>query len=150
MLITFSFAKVIGIAATLGLLFVSSPSHAKKACFGKGEKLEIVASTGLKAIDGEPLVLAHKTTTHCFLVPYWLTDDGFVLGVKGNDKAYYPLPEPERLKALQAAGLVPSPFPKWERSWDDWIGGYFFWWFTLGLIIFIGLKLRGQKNARQK
>lgn len=133
-------AKLIGIAATLGLLLASSPSYAGKACFGKGESLKVVADTGLKSPDGATLVLAHKVTKHCFLVPYWLSDDGFVLGVKGNDKAYYPLPDPEKLNALQAEGLVPNPFPNWKRSIGDWIEGYFLWWLSLGFMIYLGYK----------
>ena len=54
-----SWAKTLGIALAAGLLLVSSPSHAKKACFGDGERLEVLADTGLKTAEGASLVLSH-------------------------------------------------------------------------------------------
>lgn len=134
----FPLSRLGAVLIVFSLLLVAAPAHAKSACFGKKEALTVMADTGVKSSEGVPLVLAHKTTRHCFLLPYWLSDDGFVLSIKGDDKAYYPLPNNEKTSALQAAGLLPKPFPKWTRSLDDWIGGYFVWWFLLGCLIYQG------------
>ena len=143
-----SFARAFGIALAVGLLLVSAPSHAKKACFGEKERLQVMADTGLKNAEGAPLVLSHKLTTHCFLVPYWQTDDGYVLGIKEDKNTYYPLPEPEKLKALQAEGLVPSPFPVWKRGIFDWLEGYLVWWCLLGFVVYRGfVKTRRPNRA---
>ena len=68
-----------------------------------------VAVTGA---NGEALFLGYKITFHWFGLPYKLTEDGYVLGVKGSQK-YYSLDQPT-MASLQAQGRLPSPLPVYE------------------------------------
>lgn len=94
----------------IGLL-AAPPAHAWK--FGADEKLHPLVDVGVQLSKGEPLVLGFKTTTHNVVLPYALSDDGYVLIVKGTPDRYYDLPE-DRIAQWQEAGLLPSPLPKYE------------------------------------
>ncbi len=60
------------------------------------------------------------------MAPYNITDDGYVLGVKGSASSYYKLDDAQ-IKSLQARGLLPSPLPPYELSEIDYLFGYMLW-----------------------
>ena len=99
----------------LAYSFAASSAHAK-LWFGAGEHIRFVANTTIPGAGGQRLYLARKLTMHSFVLPYSVKDDGYVLGVSGDSKAYHPLPEPAKLQTLQAAGYLPNPLPAWENG----------------------------------
>lgn len=114
-----------------------TPSHAKLR-FGEVERLRHVADTTLTDPSGARLHLARKVVERHFLLPYALEDQGYVLGVSGDSRAYYPLPTGEKLATLQQAGHLPTPLPPYRLDTLDWVVGHLLWLTLLGLALYGG------------
>jgi hypothetical protein len=97
--------------------------------FGRGESLTCVADVALKGPADEGLCLAYKTTTHAFLAPAYMTDDGLVLAVKAgpNPTRFFEVPRAEELATLQADGLLPKPLPTYDIPASEWARGFMLW-----------------------
>jgi hypothetical protein len=95
------------------------------ASFGKKESLRCIADIELQGPQGEDLCLAHKFTTKAFLLPAYLTDDGYVLKIEGQD-SYYEL-SPDEMQEWQSEGLLPSPLPSYQIEAVDYLWGYSLW-----------------------
>ncbi|MBL0728395.1 STM3941 family protein [Piscinibacter sp. HJYY11] len=108
-----------------------------KLTFGEVERLQHVANTTLTDPSGAQLYLARKLVEKHFLLPYALEDQGYVLGISGDSRRYYPMPTGDKLAALQQAGHLPTPLPPFELDTLDRVFGHLLW-FTLG-----GLALYG-------
>ena len=119
--------SIVGVLLLAGVFLAApSPAHAAKYRFGTSESLNHIQDLDrLKGPSGEALYLGYKTSTQNFLLPYWMTDDGYIGGVKGEDRFYRI--EPDRLKELQDRGQMPSPLPGYEISGLDWFFGFFAW-----------------------
>jgi hypothetical protein len=91
-------ALLIGI---LGALAASAApaGAAARMCFGIQEYLTPLRDVAIKNAAGEALYLGYKHSFHCFVLPYTVSDDGYVLGVKGGGNRYY------RLDQARIAGL---------------------------------------------
>lgn len=124
--------------ALIAILWVSS-AHAG-LMFGKNEHIRYVASTTIQGPAGERLYLARKVTMHDFLLPYSVQDEGFVLGVSGDPKKYYPFPEASKLELLQATGQLPKPLPAWELALFDQLMGHALWLFIIGITGYASIK----------
>ena len=114
--------------------------------FGKSEKINHIADVKLKGAKQEALFLAYKTTTQSFLLPAYMNDDGYVLGVVGDSKKYYSMPKAEKLAAFQKNGYLPNPLPKYAIPFLDYLFGYLLW-VTVGVLLLWGL---GRKTLRRK
>jgi hypothetical protein len=95
------------------LLSVAFALPAQAFDFGADEELHPLVDVELKGAEGEELTLGFKTTMHNFLLPYALSDDGYVLLVRGESDKFYDL-EQERVAAWQDAGFLPAPLPEYE------------------------------------
>lgn len=91
--------------------------------FDPDEKLHRLVDVALLMKKGQPLVLGFKTTNHNFLLPYALSDDGYVLIVKDSSTLYYPL-DLDRVGSWQEAAMLPSPLPAYEVPVFDRILSY--------------------------
>lgn len=127
------------VAAIFISVFGVTNSHAALK-FGTEEKIYFVADTTVLGADGEKLYLARKITTHSFLLPFSIHDDGFVMGISGKSTNYYPFPDVSTLKELQEEGLLPKPLPMWKLPILDQILGLSLWVALFGLVIFFGIK----------
>jgi hypothetical protein len=94
--------------------------------FGKTEKMACLEDVSMKGASGESLCLAHKYTTQWFIAGVHVSDDGYVLKVKGED-AYFGMPEGEELAALQAEGSLPAKLPSYSIPTLDHLMGYSLW-----------------------
>jgi len=112
-----------------------APAHAA-LMFGASESIRFVANITLPGASGERLYLARKITQQSFLLPYSIQDDGYVIGISGESKKYYPMPQGERLEALQRAGYLPRPLPPYELQPLDLVFGYSLWIFLLGCAVY--------------
>lgn len=143
-------SAMLAVAAVCASTALATPALAAKVRFGPIEYLHKIQDTDIKSPKGEALYLGYLHTHHSFILPYHMTDDGYVLGVVG-EKGYYLL-EPDLLKRLQAQRLLPDPLPPYSLSWFDYIFGYMLW-FTLGgiaiAIAYPYLKQRRQREAGQ-
>ncbi|GEM_PF-332153 len=114
--------------------------------FGTDESIRFVANITLKGPAGERLYLARKITTKSFLLPYTVKDDGFVIGISGESKKYFPMPQGERLLKLQEEGYLPNPLPAYTLETLDWAFGHALWLTLIGLLIYWIYKGMRQKS----
>ncbi len=136
-----------GLASVL-FFAASSSAHAAKYRFGLSESLNHIQDLDrLKGPSGEALYLGYKTSTQNFLLPYWMTDDGYIVGVKGQDRFYRI--EPDRLKELQDRGQLPSPLPPYEISGLDWFFGHLAWAILGGLALWGGWSAYSSSRNRK-
>jgi hypothetical protein len=94
-------------------LMVAGVAPAQAWQFGSEESLYPLVDVELKGAEDEALALGYKTTMQNFILPYALSDDGYVLIVKGDEGRYYDIEE-ERVAEWQQAGFLPDPFPAYE------------------------------------
>lgn len=93
--------------ASVMVLFIvaaAAPAHAAKMMFGDQEYLEKIQDVAIKGQNGEALYLGYKYTHHAFVAPYYVSDDGYILGVV-DKKSYYKLDAAD-ITRFQASGLV--------------------------------------------
>ena len=115
----------LALASVLAPLLSGAPATAAKRMFGADEHLVALQDIDLKGPKGEALYLGHKYAYHAFILPYRVTDDGYVLGIKG-ERSYFKLDE-ARIKSLQAGGQLPTPLPPYELSWTTLAFGHMLW-----------------------
>lgn len=120
--------------------------------FGKDEKIHHIQDVKMKGANGEALFLAYKTSSQSFLLPVYITDDGYVLGLKDSPKKYYSLPDGERLKTIQAAGNLPDPLPPYSLTIMQLIFGHSLWIAVAIFLIWLvsDMIARRRKRARKK
>lgn len=121
------------LALCVSLLSVA-PAHAGKALFGTRDYLNKLQNVDIKGANGEALYLGHKYSRHSFILPYRLTDDGYILGLRDDSRRYYEL-DPARIADLQRGGLLPKPLPKYEIEPIDYILGYSAWPALVAIIV---------------
>jgi hypothetical protein len=108
--------------------------------FGNDESISCIVDVELKGAQDEALCLAHKHSKLFVVAGVWVSDDGYVLGVKGKADTYYPLPPPDALKAIQADGLLPDPLPPYSLSMWDYAFGYSLWIVIGAMLLWYGGK----------
>ena len=72
------------------------------------------------------------TAVENFVAGVYLQEEGYVLGIKGDNigRSYYRMPADQKLKDLQLRGLLSDPLPKYSLSVVDYASGYSLWWIT--------------------
>ena len=133
--------------AAIAAAFIGSAAPASALTFGEDEGLNKLVDVGVVGEKGEALALGYKTTTHNFLLPYSLSDDGYVLLPRSGGDTYYPI-TPEQISGWQANGLLPKPLPPYTISTLDKVMGHLLWP-TLVVIALVYLipMLRRRKTA---
>jgi tetratricopeptide (TPR) repeat protein len=128
--------KAIGasIALIAVVAFGAVPAHAAKLYFGTQEYLQHIQDVEVTGPKGEPLYLGYKYSFHSFILPYRLTDDGYILGIRGQ-QSYFKL-EDANIKSMQARGQLPTPLPPYQLSAIDYAMGHGLW---IAIAIMIGL-----------
>lgn len=134
------------LAATLT---VSAPERAEAYRFGTEETIHKIEDVKLKGAKNEDLFLGYMVRVKNFLLGLYLEDAGYVLGVKGESKRYYHMPQGEELARFQRAGFLPDPLPRYEIGTLDYVFGYSLWWglALAGLAIWWGDRKKKQKAA---
>jgi tetratricopeptide (TPR) repeat protein len=132
--------------ATLAALGSAPPAHAAKVSFGQQDYLNKLQDIDVKGADGAALYLGYKHSIHSFIAPYMVSDDGYILGVVGQNR-YIKL-DAAMIASMQARGQLPKPLPPYELSIWDYIFGNLAWIILGGLIIGGYLASRGE--ARKK
>jgi hypothetical protein len=110
------------------LLSLPTPSvHAKSVMVGTSETIHRLQDVSLTGPKGEKLYLGYKTSITMFIAGVWLSKDGYVLGIQGEDKRYFEFPETAALQRFQKSGALPNPLPAYELSALDYLWGYSLW-----------------------
>lgn len=102
--------------------------------YGTSESIEMVSPTFLTGPDGRVLYIGRKVSTHFFLLPYSMTDDGLVIGVAGDSSHYYKITDMQVLRDSSPvmANLVDNP-PPWRPSFMQQLWGHALWLLLAGL-----------------
>jgi uncharacterized protein len=122
---------VLAALALLCALMAASPAQAAKVYFGTQDHLNKIQDVDIKGPNGEELYLGYKYSISSFIAPYTLSDDGYILGIRGKN-SYFEIDD-AKIKALQAEGQLPTPLPKYEISTFDYLFGHLLW----GLLVLI-------------
>src|SRR5690242_314312 len=107
------------VVLVVALVVGAAPAQAAKLYSGTQEHLHHIQDVEVTGPKGEHLYLGYKYSFHSFILPYRLTDDGYVLGVRGQH-SYFRLDE-NNIKSMQARGQLPSPLPPYHLSAIDYL-----------------------------
>jgi tetratricopeptide (TPR) repeat protein len=147
--------SIVPLAVLVGLLCLIAssvaPAHAARMYFGTQENLRPIQDVAIKGPNGEELYLGYKFSFYSFIAPYRVSDDGYILGVKGHD-TYFRL-DKARIERFQASGQLPSPLPAYELSALDYAMGYFLWVlliFVAGYFAISQLRRKRRLQRRQR
>lgn len=121
----------VALLAVLALLAAAPAQAAYK--FGTDETINKIEDVKLKGKDDEALFLGYMARTHWFLAGLYVEDVGYVLGVEGQSKRFYQMPQGEELKRFQRDGFLPDPLPKYSLSFFDYLFGYSLWLVLAGV-----------------
>lgn len=127
-------------------MLLAAPAHAKFE-FGATESIRKIQDVDIKGTEGEALYLGYKITRQAILLPYTMSDDGYVLGVRENTQRYYPL-SAEQIAAFQNEGSLPNPLPKYQIDKLDWAIGHALW-LTLPFVLAAVLWPSRKKKAAE-
>jgi tetratricopeptide (TPR) repeat protein len=135
----------------LGALFAvtlsAGPAQAAKLWFGTQDYLVKLQDVDIKGPGGEALYLGYKYSFHCFALPYYATNDGYILGVRGQDR-FLKLDQ-ARIQSFQASGSLPSPLPPYELSLIDYAMGYSLWIVLLVIAALIPVTMYQTKRRKR-
>jgi tetratricopeptide (TPR) repeat protein len=123
------------------------PAHAAKIYFGTQDYLRPIQDVAIKGPNGEDLYLGNKYSFHSFVMPYSLSDDGYILGVKGRNAFF--LLDKAKIERFQASGLLPTPLPAYELSALDYAMGHLLWGVLVFMVAFVGIGLL-RRRRRQR
>jgi tetratricopeptide (TPR) repeat protein len=115
--------------------------------FGTKEYLQPIQDVAAKGPNGESLYLGYKYSFYSFIMPYALSDDGYILGVKDRD-VYYRLDQ-GRIAQFQAKGLLPTPLPPYELSAIDYVMGHLLWGVGVVIAAVIAFQVPGQRRRKR-
>jgi hypothetical protein len=119
--------------------------------FGTVEHVSRIEDVGLTTPDGDALYLAYKTSTVFFIGGVYLSNDGYVLGLRGSPKHYVDMPPAALLANFQKEGKLPDPLPPYHLSIADYLVGYSLWLVLLPLAaayLGVAIALRGRRRGR--
>lgn len=134
-----NYKTAIAVALTAGAVTVATTdAHAARYKFGTDETLHAYAKTGMTH-EKKPVALCYKTSTYNVIAPVHTTDEMVLCDVE--KKMYWSVPTGERLKKLQAAGLMPRPLPAYERPLLDIMMGYLLWIVLAGVGMVAGASM---------
>ncbi|HEY4918468.1 MAG TPA: tetratricopeptide repeat protein [Xanthobacteraceae bacterium] len=125
------------------------PARAASVCFGSQEYLRSIQDVTITGQNGEALYLGFKYSFHCFIAPYSVSDDGYILGIKGESKRYYRL-DPARIASYQARGQLPTPLPRYELSAFDYAFGHMLWAMPFVIAAFYAFDVVKKKRGRER
>jgi len=132
------------LASLLGSL---APAEAYR--FGKQEDIHHIEDVKLKGANDEALFLAYMARTYNFVAGLYIEDAGYVLGVKGDSKKFYRMPEGAELARFQRDGFLPNPLPTYSLSTFDYIMGYSLWWIAVFVALYFVWDSRRKKQKRE-
>jgi hypothetical protein len=136
------------IVVMVAVLVLAVDKPASAARFGTAETVNYLQDLGLKGPNGEELYLGYKTSVMNVGAGIYITDDGYVLGIKGDSTHYFQMPEAARIAQLQRAGLLPDPLPAYKLGLSDYVIGYSLWIIVAVVILYYMLRARFRARRR--
>ena len=114
------------LAALFAAALLMSAGAAKAAMFGTQEEIHKLMDVSITSQDNQPLYLAYKTSTFYLFAGVYMTDEGYVFGVRDKPDVYIET-TPEEIAKFQANGLLPDPLPRYSLTFLDYALGYSLW-----------------------
>ena len=114
------------LALSLVFLAPTRPADAK-LLFGTQETIHFLQDVEVTGPNQEKLFLGYMTRIENFVGGLYVQDVGYVLGVKGDARKYFHMPEGNELARFQRDGFLPDPLPAYELGAFDYIMGYSLW-----------------------
>ncbi len=135
----------------LSVIYIGSASVAEAGSFrfGKDEKVIKIKDVQLQGPAGEALYIGYLVETKFFGLGVHVKDKGYVIGVRGDEKGYFPIPPADKIQYAQKAGLLPEQLPQYKLSVFDYAVGYSLWIFTACLFGLLLLKKPPQRNIKK-
>lgn len=129
--------------AGLALLVQATPSSA--ALFVSEEVLRPLQDVSIKNANGDNLYLGYKVSFHWFVLPYAVSNDGYILGAK--DKPIFYSADKAKLEQWQAEGHLPNPLPRNRLSVRDYLFGHLLWIILGAVAIWYGRAVINYRRA---
>lgn len=95
--------------------------------FGARDSIHKIQDLDMPSPNGESLYLGYRTKSYFLVLGVYMKDEGYVIGINGNDKSYYDLPDETKLKSMQELGLFPKELPKYSVPIIDYLFGFSLW-----------------------
>jgi len=137
--------KAVMMATLLFLLLPAGSVHALR--FGEDDTIHFLQDVSLKGANGEALYLGYLTKMYMFGAGLYVTDGGYVLGVKGEGKKFYPMPAGDELVRFQKAGSLPNPLPPYSLGFFDYLFGYSLWIVLVVVIAWTAIQTMRKKKT---
>ena len=121
--------------------------------FGTVEHTTRLQDVTLTTQDGEALYLGYKTSTLYFILGVYVSDDGYVLGVRSKPGHIGDMPPPDVLADLQKKGLLPDPLPPYRLGLVDYLKGFSLWLVigpVIGLYLYFHFAVRLRQRRRRR
>ena len=121
--------------------------------FGIAEHTTRIQDVTLTTPDGDALYLGYKTSTVYFILGVYVSDDGYVLGLRSNAKHYVDMPPPDILAGFQKNGQLPTPLPPYRLGIGDYLAGYSLWIVVgplIGLYLYFHFAVRSRRRGRRR
>ena len=131
----------------------NADSHAKgiplpiPVMFGTSENIARLQDVDVLGPNGEALFLGYKTTKRFFGAGLYVTDDGYVLGLRSDAMRYLAL-TPLQIRELQQRRQLPTPLPSYRLGIFDLLIGYSLW-LILAVVaggVFLAVWIKGQAD----
>ncbi len=136
------------VLATLCALAPVAPASALTVKLGPEIVVRPLQDVRLQTGRGDPLVLAYKLTFHWLGLPYSMSSDGLVLGVKGGTD-HFAL-DSNRLAQWQAQGHLPTPLPSYRPGIEDYVLGHLLWIVLALVAAWFGRSIVSTRRSRTK
>jgi hypothetical protein len=137
------------LAVAFFCLFLPSRNAEAAWQFGADETIHFLQDVTLKGANQEALFLGYLTKTQFVIAGVYITDEGYVLGVKGESKRYYNMPTGEELAGFQKGGFLPDPLPPYSLGFLDYFIGYSLWWAIAIMIVWWAVSSRMKKRKAE-
>ena len=129
-------------------LTMSGKKHVGKLTFGTQDEILFVQDITTVLPGTGKVYLGHRITTSAFILPYFVKNNGLVLGISNDPKSYIPLPGKQKLEVLQKEGFLPQRLPTPELRFADILWGFSWEFFIVFCILyaFADSKLSSKKT----
>ncbi len=92
--------------------------------YGDDDKISFIQDLDFPGPREKKLYLGNRITTKFFGAGVFLTDHGYVLGVRSlipQDSEFYYQLDDQKVQALQAEGFLPNPMPEYKIGIVDYL-----------------------------
>jgi hypothetical protein len=139
--------RILSLVVGAMVLLGAAGNASAAGMFGTQEDIHKLQDVEVTGQNGEKLYLGYKTSTLYVFAGVYVSDDGYVFGVRDKSDTYIST-TPEEIAKFQGEGLLPNPLPKYSIGIVDLLLGYSLWIILAVLAVVYGvgwLRKRGKQ-----